>query len=241
VEFRSALERGSLGPYALAHASYLINLASPDRTVWERSIQALAEEVGLCAGIGVPLLVVHPGCHMGSGEEAGLRRVARGLDRVLGRRGRPRGVRVLLENTAGQGTSLGHRFEHLGRVLAAAGSADRLGICFDTCHAVAAGYGLAGAADYRRTLGELARCVGLDRLRAFHLNDSRGARGSRRDRHAHIGEGHVGLDGFRRILNDRRFHDVPMVLETPKGTRDEHDLRNLATLRGLVSRPRSGA
>jgi deoxyribonuclease-4 len=165
-----------------------------------------------------------------------LERIARGLDRALAPRrdGSAPAVRVLLENTAGQGTSLGHRFEQLGAILAATRHAELVGVCLDTCHAVAAGYGLAGSTAYRRTLSELDRAVGLARVRAFHLNDSRFAPGSRRDRHAHIGEGHVGLDGFRRLLNDRRFAGVPMVLETPKGSRGEHDRRNLATLRGLV-------
>jgi deoxyribonuclease-4 len=236
LAFRRAVARRSLGPYTLAHASYLINLASPDREVWERSVAALGAELDLCRLLGVPQLVVHPGSHRGAGAAAGLRRVARGLDRALAprRTGATPAVRVLLENTAGQGSTVGHRFEQLGAILAATRHADLVGVCLDTCHAVAAGYELSGAAAYRRTLAELDRRVGLSRVRAFHLNDSRHAAGSRRDRHAHIGEGHVGLDGFRRLLNDPRFAGVPMVLETPKGAGDEHDRRNLATLRGLV-------
>jgi deoxyribonuclease-4 len=144
-------------------------------------------------------------------------------------------VQILLEVTAGQGATLGHRFEHLGFLLRHCRRATRLGVCFDTCHALAAGYDFRDAESYRRTFAVFDREIGLGRLRAFHLNDSRFELGSRRDRHEHIGRGHVGLEGFRRILNDRRFRRTPMVLETPKDEDLRADRRNLGRLRSLVA------
>lgn len=239
ARFRKALAASGLAPYTLAHASYLINLAAPDDVVRERSIEALRDEIARCAALGVPFLVVHPGSHVGSGEVAGLERVALALDRALAPAGRRRSadfstVTVLLENTAGQGSNLGHRFEHLGAIFDTMRNADRLGVCYDTCHALAAGYDFRDARGYRRTMAALEQACGAQRLRAFHFNDSKHALGSRRDRHEHIGRGAVGLEGFRRILADRRFRDLPMVLETPKGPELAEDRENLATLRGLI-------
>ncbi|MCP3977941.1 MAG: deoxyribonuclease IV [bacterium] len=237
--FRRALRDSGLRPFTMAHASYLINLASPDEPTWRRSIEALGDEVERCALLGVPYLVLHPGSHVGSGEDAGLDRVAAGLDLVLGPSLRERrGVSVLLETTAGQGTNLGARFEHLGRIVRASRVRRRLGVCVDTCHVLAAGYALSGARAYARTIEELDAQVGLGRVKAFHLNDSKFGLGSRRDRHEHIGEGEVGLSAFRSILRDDRFRDVPMVLETPKGEGERQDLRNMATLRGLLPKAR---
>jgi deoxyribonuclease-4 len=240
--FRSAARDAALDRHTIAHASYLINLASPRRELREKSIRALKVELERCDALGIAGLVLHPGSHVGAGEEVGLTRVAGALDRALGfprngrpPKGRPR-TRVLLELTAGQGTNLGCRFEHLARILELARGRDRLGVCFDTCHALAAGYEFRDAASYRATFRELDRVVGLDRLAAFHLNDSRTPLGSRRDRHAHIGEGHVGLEAFRLIVNDRRFRHLPMVLETPKGEDLAEDRRNLAVLRAMIAR-----
>lgn len=244
AEFREALGGSGLRPFATAHASYLINLASPDRDGRERSIRALAEEVDRCARLGLPALVLHPGSHLDTGEDRGIDRVVRGLDRVLRRRGARRGgssysgVSILIENTAGQGSNLGARFEHLGRILAGSRHGDRLGVCFDTCHALAAGYEFRDRRAYHRMIEDFDRQVGLARLRAFHLNDSKHGLGSRRDRHEHIGEGHVGAEAFRLILNDRRFRELPMILETPKGGDTRQDARNLATLRSMLPRTR---
>ncbi len=235
ARFRRRLAESGLAPFALAHASYLINLAAPGSEVFERSIEALADEIERCAALGIPALVLHPGSHLGSGEEAGLDRIAAGLDCVLAAPGARRApVSVLLETTAGQGTNLGYRFEHLRGVLERTRSRGRLGVCFDTCHALAAGYDLCGPRAYARTMAELDRAVGLERVRAFHLNDSKHPRGSRRDRHEHIGRGAAGLATFRSILRDRRFTDVPMVLETPKGPDLAEDRANLAVLHGLA-------
>ncbi len=234
--FRAGLVEHDLALHTLAHASYLINLASPEGAAWRRSVAALTDELERCALFGIPYLVVHSGSHLGAGEEAGLGRVVRALDRALES---ARGVTLLLENTAGCGSNLGHRFEQLGWIFERVEAPpERLGMCFDTCHAVAAGYALADERSYGETMAEIDRVMGLGRLRAFHLNDSAFAAGSRRDRHAHIGHGAVGLDGFRRIVNDPRFEQLPMVLETPKGEDLAEDRINLRILRALVARPR---
>lgn len=219
----------------LAHDSYLINLASPDEFLYRRSLEAFTEEVMRAERLGLDYLVTHPGAHVGSGEEAGLKRVVDALDEVQ-RRCPSFHVRVLLETTAGQGSCLGHRFEHLAWILEHVAEPQRLGVCLDTCHVFAAGYALAPAAAYRATFREFDRRVGLDRLCAFHLNDSRKPLGSRIDRHAHIGQGCLGLEPFRLLINDRRFRDRPMILETPKedSAGGDMDAVNLGTLRGLL-------
>ncbi len=232
--FRQALaETGVRTP--CAHANYLINLGSPERAKRERSIRALIDELQRCHRLGIPYLVVHPGSHQGEGERRGLARIARALDRVL-RATAGTDVMLLLETTAGQGTNLGYRFEHLGELLDRCGSADRLGVCIDTCHLFAAGYPLAPRTAYDETMAQLDRAVGLERVRVVHLNDSSKPLGSRVDRHAHIGEGHLGLEPFRLLLRDRTFRGLPMYLETPKGVRGgvDMDVVNLNRLRQLL-------
>jgi deoxyribonuclease-4 len=231
--FRAALDETGIGA-AVAHDSYLINLGSPDEGLWARSIDALTEEVERAEALGLGGLVCHPGAHMGAGEEAGLARVARGLDEV---HRRTRGVAppILLETTAGQGTCLGHRFEHLGQILERVAAPERLGICVDTCHIFAAGYSLTGGDQYNTTIDALDRAVGIGRVRVWHLNDSQRDGGSRVDRHAGIGRGRMGLEPFRLLVNDPRFAAVPMILETPKGMEGGEDLDavNLRVLRQL--------
>jgi deoxyribonuclease-4 len=234
-EYRRASEEAGLARFTLAHASYLINLASPDDALWAKSAAALSGELQRCDELGIPWLVVHPGSHVGSGGAAGVGRVASALRRVLSRRGEGSSG-VLLEITAGQGHALGARFEELGEMIDQAGGSDRIGVCFDTCHALAAGHEFRDAASYRETMRALDSAVGLSRLKAFHLNDSKGDLGSRLDRHEHIGRGKVGLEAFRLILSDRRFDDLPMVLETPKEDDLAEDRENLGVLRSLVSR-----
>jgi deoxyribonuclease-4 len=232
--FRAAASAAGLDRHTLSHCSYLINLASPDEALWARSIAAFRVELERCSALGIPYVVLHPGSHVGSGEDAGLARVARALDRALREPDGIEGVTVLLENTAGQGSNLGHRFEHLAEILRRATSRDRLAVCFDTCHALAAGYEFRDPGSYAAMWREFDRVVGLDRVRGFHLNDSRGDLGSRKDRHEHIGRGHVGLGGFRSLMRDRRFRGRPMVLETPKDDTLDDDRRNLAALRALL-------
>jgi deoxyribonuclease-4 len=232
--FRAALTDCRIGPVA-AHASYLINLASPTPTLWRRSVEAFFLELTRAETLGIPYVVTHPGAHMGAGEKAGLARIAQALDEVhrLGRRLR---VQCLLENTAGQGTTLGWRGEHLATILDRVRHPDRVGVCIDTCHLFAAGYGLSSAAAYRRTMECLDKTVGLAKIKVFHVNDSLRELGSRVDRHEHIGRGQIGLAGFRRLIRDARFQQVPMYLETPKGEEQGEDLDvlNLRTLRALI-------
>jgi deoxyribonuclease IV len=237
--FREAESRTGIRP-VLAHGSYLINLASPDPALRRKSLAAFQDEMERARSLGVPFLILHPGSHMGAGEEQGIARIAEGLDQALERVGPP--VMVLLENTAGQGTSIGHRFEHLAAILGRVSYADRVGVCIDTCHTFAAGYDIRTRKAYLRTVDEIDRLIGLDRVRAIHVNDCRRELGSRVDRHTHIGQGFLGLEAFRFLVNDERFRGVPKILETPKGDDLKEDLMNLATLRGLVSRgrPRSG-
>jgi len=232
--FRQALERTGIRD-PVAHGSYLINLASPDDALWKRSIEAMVVEMQRCHQLGIEDLVVHPGAHMGTGEETGLRRIALAID-VLHCRTQDLGVRIDLETTAGQGSSLGYRFEHLQSILELVARPRRLGVCVDTCHIFAAGYSLDRPERYDETIKQLDGTIGIDRLRVWHLNDSSHECGSRVDRHAGIGAGKMGLEPFRHLVNDLRFRHLPMILETPKGIEDGEDLdaRNLRILKQLV-------
>jgi deoxyribonuclease-4 len=238
--FRAAHAGSAVGPL-LAHASYLINLAADQGEIRAKSVAAMIDELERCARLGVGGLVVHPGAHLGAGEETGVARVAAALDEILAavdsRAGSPLPTRVLLENTAGQGTCLGHRLEHLEAVRARVAAPHRVGVCLDTCHAFAAGYAIHDPAGYEDFVAEAAGRLGLDALGGFHLNDSVKPFASRRDRHAHIGEGEIGLDAFARFLLDPRLADIPMVLETEPGDDMEGHRRDLAQLRALVEPP----
>jgi len=233
--YRTASRAAGLTDHTLAHASYLINLASPDPALWEKSVAAFIVELARCGELGIPWLVVHPGSHVGTGSAAGLARVANALDRALVD-GSKDGAGVLLEITAGQGSTLGARFEELGEMVRLTKRAKRVGVCFDTCHALAAGYDFRDPTAYAAMWKAFDGAIGLDRLHGFHLNDSKGDLGSRRDRHEHIGKGHVGLEAFRLILMDRRFRDLPMVLETEKGDDLAEDRVNLGVLRSVLAR-----
>jgi deoxyribonuclease-4 len=213
-----------------AHATYLINLASPAETEWRRSLDAFADELERAEALGLPFVVIHPGSHKGAGPDAGVARIARALDELTNRT-RGYRVKVALENTAGAGNTVGGRFEELRAILERVAAPERLGICLDTCHLFAAGYDLRTATGYALTMGACVKTLGAHSVLAFHLNDAKRGLGSGLDRHEHIGKGALGLAAFRRLLNDRRFAGIPMVLETPKD--DAADLRNLATLRGL--------
>ena len=221
--------------HPIAHDSYLINLAAPDDELWKKSIDAFVVELQRAERLGIPYVVTHPGSYTTSSEEAGLARIIAALDEVH-RQTPGLTSQCLLETTAGQGSNLGWRFEHLATILDGVQSPERLGVCVDTCHIFAAGYPLADKAEYRSTMKQLNQLVGLERVKAFHLNDSKRELGSRVDRHEHIGEGHLGIEPFRHLLNDRRFRKVPMYLETPKGQRngEELDVINLRILRDLI-------
>jgi deoxyribonuclease-4 len=214
----------------LAHDSYLINLASPDESLWRKSVDALHEELERCESLEIEGLVAHPGSHTGAGEESGLRRISEALDIIHGRTPGYR-ARAYLETTAGQGSYLGYRFEHLRSIIDLVRDPGRLAVCLDTCHVFAAGYDIRDAAAFAATMDEFDQVIGLDKLKAFHLNDSKGKLGSTVDRHAHIGKGRIGRAGFAALLNDPRFLRTPMFLETPK--EDDMDRRNLRLLRRL--------
>ncbi|MEW6742613.1 MAG: deoxyribonuclease IV [Planctomycetota bacterium] len=218
-----------LGLATLAHDSYLVNLGSPDRHVWKRSVEALAGELERCKLLGIPALVIHPGADRGTGEQAGIARIVRGLEEALGRQGRVP-VKILLENTAGQGSLLGHRFEQLA-AMAEPFAPSAVGFCLDTCHAFAAGYDLASLDGLAATLELFDRTLGLERLGAIHLNDAKKERGSRVDRHEEIGRGWIGFAAFRALMADSRLEQVPKIIETPKGNDDQNDRRALALLR----------
>jgi deoxyribonuclease-4 len=221
--------------HPIAHDSYLINLASPDKELWKKSVDAFIEEMRRAEMLGIPYVVTHPGAYTTSSEKAGIKRVIRALNEVH-RQTRGIQAQCLLETTAGQGSCLGWRFEQLAAMLDGVRDPERLGVCFDTCHVFAAGYAMSTQQDYRRTMREFHRLIGVERIRAFHLNDSKARFGSRVDRHAHIGRGEMGLAPFGFLLADRRFRKVPMYLETPKGKEGEEDLDviNLRALRGLL-------
>ena len=231
--FRTAVAETGIWP-VFAHSLYLINMATPDDTLWQKSLDALADDLERCEQLGLPGLVIHPGSHMGSGEEAGIARIAAALDEVHARLP-GYNVQVWLEVTAGQGAHLGYTFAQLGAMIGAARESDRLGVCFDTAHAFAAGYELRTGEGYEATWREFDETLGLDRLKAIHLNDSKKDLGSRVDRHEHIGQGLLGLEPFRFLLNDPRFRGIPMTLETEKSEDLAEDKENLAVLRSLVA------
>jgi deoxyribonuclease IV len=239
-DFRARVERAGLEA-VVSHASYLINLGTAEPGLRAQSIDAFGVELDRAQALGLLGVVVHPGCYTTGSEEEGLRLIAEAVRKVLGsRRGR---TLVLLEHTAGQGTSLGWRFEQIARVLEHLDGHPRVGVCLDTCHLFAAGYDLSTERGYKRTFDAFRRTVGLDRLRVLHLNDSKRPLGSRLDRHEHIGRGALGLEAFRRVVNDRRLRRLPMLLETPKTEGrtaksiavDPLDEMNLRLLRSLLA------
>ena len=239
--FRRRVEESGIRP-VVAHNSYLINVAAALKSLREQSIAALGEELDRAETLGLDGLVMHPGSYTSGTERDGLRLIADALARILEQRPKGR-TRILLEHTAGQGTNLGHRFEHLAEIITRLGGTRRVGVCLDTCHLLTAGYDLCTPDGYRATFEAFDRIVGIDRIKVFHLNDSKKPCGSRVDRHEHIGKGCLGLQPFRWLLNDPRFAGLPMLLETPKletpesrrkSDLDPWDAKNLRTLRRLI-------
>jgi deoxyribonuclease IV len=219
---------------AFAHANYLINLATTNPQFHANSLRALSEELVRADQLELPFLVLHPGAHLGAGDEAGLARIVESIDHVFAALPKKTKTRLALETTAGQGSCLGHRFEHLAYIIANVRESERLCVCLDTAHVFAAGYELATEKSTKQMFTEFDRIIGLERLVALHLNDSKTARGSRVDRHEHIGKGRIGLEAFRFIMRDRRFRKIPKVLETPKGKELKEDVANMRTLRSLL-------
>ena len=234
-EIRAFLEHRQRGELLsiFAHSSYLINLATTNPQFLENSIRALSEELTRADQLELPFLVLHPGAHLGAGEEAGLEKIVESIDRVFRKIPKVK-TRIALETTAGQGSCLGHRFEQIAYIIENVRERERLCVCLDTAHVFAAGYDIDSEAGVKRTFREFDRVIGLSRLAAIHVNDSKTPRGSRVDRHQHIGRGEIGLEAFRFIMRDRQFRKIPKVLETPKGKELREDVVNLKTLRGLM-------
>ena len=223
--------------YAVSHASYLINLASPKDDIWEKSIRAHKDELQRAHIYGIAHVVLHPGSHTGSGEAAGIERIAAALNRIHAETPECAQTLTLLEVMAGQGASLGYSFNQLRQMIEGVDAPQRVAVCADTCHAFAAGYALNTEAGYRAMMDDIQREIGLDKVKCWHFNDSKGKVGSRLDRHTDIGAGEIGLEGFRFILNDPRWDGIAMLLETPKEDDLIDDVKNLAQLCALVVDP----
>ncbi len=219
---------------ATSHSSYLINLASPKEELNEKSFHAIKEEMERCEMLKIPNLVFHPGSHVGEGEEVGMDSIAKNVVRLFEELPESDNVTLLFETTAGQGTNLGYTFEQLGYLIEKSGSHDRLGICLDTCHIFSAGYPISEPKEYKKTMKQFEECIGIDRLKIIHMNDSKKEFGLKKDRHEAIGKGFIGLEAFRNIVNDKKLKNVPMILETPKGDELLEDIENLKLLRSLV-------
>ena len=230
--FRSTFAASGLRE-VVSHDIYLINLAAPPGETRDKSLAAFRDELETCARLGINKVVMHPGSHLTESPQTGLARVIEAFDALFSEVPQFEG-KVLIETTAGQGSNLGRTFEELGAIIAGSRFPEKFGVCFDTCHTFAAGYDTASEEGYRDTMEQFERIIGLERLECFHFNDSKKGLGSRVDRHEHIGQGTLGLNPFRFILNDPRFAAVPKILETPKGDNDEMDAVNLGILRGLV-------
>jgi len=230
--FRQAASSSGVSP-VFSHCAYLINAGSPDSQIYKKSKQGLLVEMERATALGLAFLVLHPGAQMDSGETRCLKQIADTVAWVIKKTPRSP-VKLLYENSAGQGTMVGHSFKQLKTLLKLTGEPKRTGICLDTCHLFAAGYDLRTKAAYQRTMAELDRVVGLRRVEVIHLNDSKRELGSHVDRHEHIGRGQIGLMGFRCLMNDKRLRHIPMVLETPKDEVGTEDKMNLKILRGLL-------
>ncbi len=232
ARFKAAEAETGIRP-VVAHAAYLINIASPKEGLRKRSVASLIAEATRCEQLGIPYLVLHPGAHTGAGVDEGIRLAAQSLGEVHAATEGFR-LQILLETMAGQGTVLGRTFEELVRIIEATPQGERLGICFDTCHVFAAGYELRSPEGYAETMAHFDRVLGFERLKVIHLNDSQHPLGSHKDRHAHIGHGHLGEEPFRHLLHDARLEGLPGILETPKSADLHEDRENLATLRRLA-------
>ncbi len=218
--------------FIMAHTSYLINLASPDPEQIKRSVDALIVEIERCETLRIPYLVLHPGSHKGTGEQGGIISIAGNLDLVISQTS-GFNTMILLETTAGQGNTIGHKFEHLAGIINKLKDSSRAGVCYDTCHTFAAGYDIRTEKSYNATFSKFDQVIGLEKLKAFHINDSKNDINTRKDRHEHIGKGKIGKNAFSLLLNDSRFNQIPMVLETPKGKDYKEDRENLALLRSM--------
>ncbi len=230
--FKTALQNSQI-EFVVAHDSYLINLCAKDETILEKSRNAFIDELYRCEQLGIPYLNFHPGAHGGMGEEAGIELIAESINLA---HQETKGFKVssMLELTAGQGTALGYTFEQIAKIIEKVEEKERMAVCIDTAHIFAAGYDIRTPEKYEEVISEFDSTIGLERLKCFHINDSKKELGSRVDRHEHIGKGFIGLGGFANIMNDERLLDVPKILETPKGSEQKEDLMNLKTLKSLI-------
>ncbi|MEA2030511.1 MAG: deoxyribonuclease IV [candidate division Zixibacteria bacterium] len=218
---------------ATSHTSYLINIASPNEALEEKSILSLKEEMERCKLLNIPNLVMHPGSHVGSGEEEGMIRISRNINKLFDALN-DNSVTLLLESTAGQGTNIGYLFEQLAQIIHLVEDKNHIGVCLDTCHIFSAGYELRNSKGYSKTIKDFDDIIGLEKLRIIHMNDSKKPFGEKKDRHEHIGQGYIGLEGFSNIVNDSRLKKIPMILETPKDKDLAEDIENLKVLRSLI-------
>ncbi len=234
VNYKKEAKKTNIKP-VVVHSSYLINLCAANKTTLKKSRESFLDEVERCRLLGIPSFVFHPGSHVGQGEDTGLKKIAESLN-ILHEQTKGYRVKSVVEVTAGQGSNLGYRFEQIRKLIDMVDNKRRMGVCVDTCHLFAAGYDIATEKGYEQTFREFDDIIGLKRLLVIHLNDSKGALGSRIDRHEHIGKGKIGDNGFSLIMNDKRFKDIPKILETPKGADMEEDVMNMRRLRRYVKR-----
>ncbi len=230
--FKEKLKNSNV-KFVVAHDSYLINLCAKDKEILKKSRNAFVDELLRCEQLGIPYLNFHPGSHGGRGEKEGIKIIAESINIAFEKTKGPK-VFGMLELTAGQGTAIGYRFEHIAEIIEAVEEKERLAVCIDTAHIFAAGYDFRSKESYEKVITEFDEVIGLEKLKCFHINDSKKELGSRVDRHEHIGKGFIGLEGFANIMNDERLVDVPKILETPKGKEQKEDLMNLRVLKNLI-------
>ena len=231
ASYKTAASKSNIGP-VVAHSCYLINLCATDRAILKKSREAFVDELQRCAALGIRYFNFHPGAHLGAGEKEGIKRIIESLNLIHDRTPND-DVLSVLETTAGQGSAIGYRFEHLREIIDGVDDPERMAVCIDTCHIFAAGYDLRTEKEYEKTMNQFAEIVGLGRLAAIHSNDSKRELGSRIDRHEHIGKGAIGNAGFRLLMRDHRLELIPKILETPKGENLREDRINLKLLRRL--------
>lgn len=234
--YREKISSAGIAP-VVSHDSYLINLCATNTEILMKSRIAFIDELQRCEQLGIPLLNFHPGSHLGAGDGEGIKRICESLN-IAHDATKGYAVKSVLETTAGQGTNVGYRFEHLRAIIDGVDQPERMAVCIDTCHIFAAGYDIATEKGFEETFSEFDTVIGLDRLAAFHMNDSKKGLGSRVDRHEHIGKGAIGLDGFRLLMNDSRFEHIPKILETPKSEDLHEDVENIGTLKSLITKTR---
>lgn len=219
--------------FVVSHDSYLINLCAKDEEILQKSREAFLDELNRCEMLDIPFLNFHPGAHGGNGEDYGIKLIAESIN-IVHAKTKNFKVKSMLEVTAGQGTALGYKFEHLAKIIDLIEQKERMSVCIDTAHIFAAGYNIKDEKEYEKVINDFDEIIGLSRLNCFHMNDSKKELGSRVDRHDHIGKGFIGIEGFRNIMNDKRLTHIPKILETPKGKEQLEDLENLSVLKSLI-------